>query len=129
MEELFVQESAIATEKATKEQSVPDMQKAVGRKNIEKPVYSHEEAVEESIQYFKGDELAARVWTNKYALKDSFGNLYEKTPDDMHRRLAREIHRVELKYKKPAFRRADLQRSERFQIYCSSGRTNDRHRE
>ncbi|TAL61750.1 MAG: adenosylcobalamin-dependent ribonucleoside-diphosphate reductase [Bacteroidetes bacterium] len=77
------------------------MQKTGERKNIEKPVYSHEEAVEESIQYFNGDELAARVWANKYALKDSFGNLYEKTPDDMHRRLAREIHRVELKYKNP----------------------------
>ncbi|HZY24741.1 MAG TPA: adenosylcobalamin-dependent ribonucleoside-diphosphate reductase, partial [Bacteroidales bacterium] len=67
----------------------------------EKVVYSHEEAVEASIQYFKGDELAARVWANKYALKDSFGNLYEKSPDDMHHRLAREIHRVELKYKNP----------------------------
>jgi ribonucleoside-diphosphate reductase alpha chain len=67
----------------------------------EKVIYSHDEAVEASIQYFRGDELAARVWTNKYALKDSFGNLYEKTPDDMHRRLAREIHRVERKYKNP----------------------------
>jgi len=67
----------------------------------EKTVYSHDEAVDASIEYFKGDELAARVWTNKYALKDSFGNLYEKTPDDMHRRLAREIHRVEMKYKNP----------------------------
>ncbi|MDP4223734.1 MAG: adenosylcobalamin-dependent ribonucleoside-diphosphate reductase [Bacteroidota bacterium] len=65
------------------------------------PTYSHDEAVEASIAYFNGDELAARVWANKYALKDSFGNLYEKTPDDMHRRLAREIRRVELKYKNP----------------------------
>jgi len=107
MEELFVQESAIATEKATKEQSVPDMKKSSEGKDIdkskvkEKTVYSHDEAVDASIEYFKGDELAARVWTNKYALKDSFGNLYEKTPDDMHRRLAREIHRVEMKYKNP----------------------------
>ena len=85
------------------------MQKTDEGKNIEKSgtrgngkvVYSHEEAVEESIQYFKGDELAARVWANKYALKDSFGNLYEKSPDDMHRRLAREIHRIEMKYKNP----------------------------
>ncbi|HNY14518.1 MAG TPA: adenosylcobalamin-dependent ribonucleoside-diphosphate reductase [Bacteroidales bacterium] len=67
----------------------------------ERVVYSHDEAVEASIRYFNGDELAARVWANKYALKDSFGNLYEKTPDDMHHRLAREIHRVELKYKNP----------------------------
>ena len=107
MEELFVQESAIATEKATKEQSVPDMKKTSEGKDIdkskvkEKTVYSHDEAVDASIEYFKGDELAARVWTNKYALKDSFGNLYEKTPDDMHHRLAREIHRVEMKYKNP----------------------------
>jgi ribonucleoside-diphosphate reductase alpha chain len=109
MEELFVQESAIATEKAKNQYSAPEVLKTVEGKNIEKSrnrgqdkvVYSHEEAVEESIQYFKGDELAARVWANKYALKDSFGNLYEKSPDDMHHRLAREIHRVELKYKNP----------------------------
>jgi ribonucleoside-diphosphate reductase alpha chain len=109
MEELFVQESAIATEKAKTEKSASEMQEKVEVKNIEKyksrgndkVVYSHEEAVEASIQYFKGDELAARVWANKYALKDSFGNLYEKSPDDMHHRLAREIHRIELKYKNP----------------------------
>ncbi|MGE5418609.1 MAG: ribonucleoside-diphosphate reductase, adenosylcobalamin-dependent, partial [Chloroflexota bacterium] len=69
--------------------------------NKDKKTYSHEEAVNASIDYFKGDELAARVWANKYALKDSFGNLFEKTPDDMHRRLAREIRRVEMKYKNP----------------------------
>jgi ribonucleoside-diphosphate reductase alpha chain len=109
MEELFVQESAIATEKAKNENSAQEMQKTIDGKNIEKSrtkatdkiVYSHEEAVDASIRYFNGDELAARVWANKYALKDSFGNLYEKTPDDMHRRLAREIHRIEKKYKNP----------------------------
>jgi ribonucleoside-diphosphate reductase alpha chain len=109
MEELFVQESAIVTEKAKKQNAAPEVQKTEKGENIEmsknlgheKVVYSHEEAVEESIQYFKGDELAARVWANKYALKDSFGNLYEKSPDDMHRRLAHEIHRVEMKYKNP----------------------------
>jgi ribonucleoside-diphosphate reductase alpha chain len=109
MEELFVQESAIATEKAKNENSAQEMQKTTEGKNIDKSktkvpdkiVYSHEEAVDASIRYFNGDELAARVWANKYALKDSFGNLYEKTPDDMHRRLAREIHRVEMKYKNP----------------------------
>jgi ribonucleoside-diphosphate reductase alpha chain len=109
MGELFVQESTISSEKVKEEQQKTESQKKVGGeeniKSVErgnkKEVYSHDEAVEESIQYFKGDELAARVWANKYALKDSFGNLYEKTPDDMHRRLAREIHRVELKYKNP----------------------------
>jgi ribonucleoside-diphosphate reductase alpha chain len=109
MEELFVQESAIVTEKKAKEQPAVSMQnksegkemKKVGETGKEKTVYTHDEAVEASIQYFKGDELAARVWANKYALKDSFGNLFEKTPDDMHRRLAREIHRIEMKYKNP----------------------------
>ncbi|HOW09500.1 MAG TPA: adenosylcobalamin-dependent ribonucleoside-diphosphate reductase [Bacteroidales bacterium] len=80
--------------------NVKEVDKPVG-KTTEKITYSHDEAVEASIRYFNGDELAARVWANKYALKDSFGNLYEKTPDDMHRRLAREIRRVELKYKNP----------------------------
>ena len=60
--------------------------------------YSFEEAYEASIKYFHGDELAARVWVNKYALKDSFGNIYEKDPSDMHRRLANEIARIEAKY-------------------------------
>ncbi len=64
-------------------------------------VYSYDEAVKASLEYFKGDELAATVWVNKYALKDSNGNLYELTPDDMHRRLAREIHRIEKKYPNP----------------------------
>jgi ribonucleoside-diphosphate reductase alpha chain len=104
MEELFVQDQSIAIGKGKKEQSSPDMEKKGEKKESvksEKVIYSHEEAVAASIKYFKGDELAARVWANKYALKDSFGNLYEKTPDDMHRRLAREINRVEMKYKNP----------------------------
>ncbi|MGB0427594.1 MAG: adenosylcobalamin-dependent ribonucleoside-diphosphate reductase [Flavobacteriales bacterium] len=57
-----------------------------------------DEALEASVAYFKGDELAAQVWVNKYALKDSFGNLYEKTPNDMHRRIASEIARIEKSY-------------------------------
>ncbi|NLA49774.1 MAG: ribonucleoside-diphosphate reductase, adenosylcobalamin-dependent, partial [Bacteroidales bacterium] len=68
---------------------------------MKKTEYSHDEAVKASIRYFRDDELAAKVWANKYALKDSFGKLYEKTPDDMHRRLAREIHRIEKKYRNP----------------------------
>ena len=46
--------------------------------------YTYDEAFEASLKYFKGDELAARVWVNKYALKDSYGNIYEKNPDEMH---------------------------------------------
>ncbi|MBO7258659.1 MAG: adenosylcobalamin-dependent ribonucleoside-diphosphate reductase [Paludibacteraceae bacterium] len=60
--------------------------------------FSQEEIQEATLAYFKGDELATRVWANKYALKDSFGNVFEKTPDDMHRRLAREFARIEAKY-------------------------------
>ncbi|TVQ50600.1 MAG: adenosylcobalamin-dependent ribonucleoside-diphosphate reductase [Saprospirales bacterium] len=63
-----------------------------------KKTYTYNEALEAAIKYFKGDDLAARVWINKYALKDSYGNIYELTPDDMHVRLAREIARVENKY-------------------------------
>ncbi|MBL4560332.1 MAG: ribonucleoside-diphosphate reductase, adenosylcobalamin-dependent [Bacteroidales bacterium] len=63
--------------------------------------FNQEEAFQASFQYFNGDELAARVWLNKYALKDSYGNIYEKTPDDMHRRIASEIARVEKNYPNP----------------------------
>ncbi len=63
--------------------------------------YTHEEVLEAATEYFKGDVLAANVWMNKYALKDSDGHLYERTPDDMHRRLASEIARIENKYPNP----------------------------
>jgi ribonucleoside-diphosphate reductase alpha chain len=63
--------------------------------------YSPEEIKEASFEFFKGDDLAARVWSNKYALKDSYNNVYELTPDDMHRRLAREISRIEKNYPNP----------------------------
>jgi ribonucleoside-diphosphate reductase alpha chain len=109
MGELFVRESEVKAENTTIELSKSQSEKkeevkGAGKKaknDSGKVVYSHEEAVDASCLYFNGDELAARVWTNKYALKDSYGNLYEKTPDDMHRRIAREIHRIEVKYKNP----------------------------
>ena len=63
--------------------------------------YTYDEAFDASLQYFDGDELAARVWVNKYAMKDSFGNIYEKSPADMHWRIANEIARVEQKYPNP----------------------------
>ena len=64
-------------------------------KNVEvvtakKRIYSSDEVFQASLKYFKGDDLAARVWINKYALKDSYGNIFELTPDDMHRRLAKD---------------------------------------
>ena len=63
--------------------------------------YKYEEILTASREYFEGDELSATVWINKYALKDSFGNLYEKSPDEMHWRLANEFARIESKYNNP----------------------------
>ncbi|MBD5258878.1 MAG: adenosylcobalamin-dependent ribonucleoside-diphosphate reductase [Barnesiella sp.] len=68
---------------------------------MDRQVYSYDDAFNASLEYFDGDELAARVWVSKYALKDSANNLYERTPDDMHHRLAGEIARVESKYPNP----------------------------
>jgi len=68
---------------------------------MENKTYNYQQAYEASLKYFDGDELAARVWATKYALKDSYGNLFELTPDDMHRRIAREIARIENKYPNP----------------------------
>ena len=67
----------------------------------EAKTYSFDEAYQASLEYFAGDELAARVWVNKYAMKDSFGNIYEKSPEDMHWRIAREVARIERKYPNP----------------------------
>lgn len=67
----------------------------------EKKYFTYEEAFEASLDYFGGDELAARVWVNKYAMKDSFGHIYEKSPVDMHWRIAREVARIEEKYPSP----------------------------
>ena len=66
-----------------------------------KRTYTYEDAFRASLEYFGGDELAARVWVNKYAMKDSFGNIYERSPEDMHWRLANEIARIERKYPNP----------------------------
>ena len=68
---------------------------------MEQKTYSYKEAYEASLRYFQGDELAARVWVNKYAVKDSFGKIYEKSPEDMHWRIANEVARIEAKYPHP----------------------------
>ncbi|MFV0540545.1 MAG: adenosylcobalamin-dependent ribonucleoside-diphosphate reductase [Aestuariibaculum sp.] len=83
--------------------------------------YTQDEAFEASKIYFKGDDLAARVWINKYALKDSEGNLYEKTPDDMHRRIAKEIARVEAKYANPLSEDAIYQLIKNFNYIVPQG--------
>jgi len=78
-----------------------ELEKVEVIKSKEKKIYSSDEAFQASLKYFKGDDLAARVWVNKYALKDSQGNIYELTPDDMHHRLAKEIARIEKNYENP----------------------------
>jgi ribonucleoside-diphosphate reductase alpha chain len=99
-------------QRITKEQSVSELEVSkTENKGLKK--YTHEEALKASAKYFGGDELAASVFINKYALKDSHGNIYELTPDDMHRRIAREIHRIEKKYPTP------LEEEEIFQLLKS----------
>ena len=68
---------------------------------MSEPSYNYNEVYAATLEYFKGDELAAKVWASKYALKDSDGKYYEKTPDDMHHRIASEISRIEQKYPNP----------------------------
>ncbi len=73
----------------------------VSQEKTKQRTYTFDEAFKSSKEYFGGDELAARVWANKYALKDSYGNLFEKNPDEMHKRLAKEIARIENRYPNP----------------------------
>jgi ribonucleoside-diphosphate reductase alpha chain len=77
------------------------MKKKENAQNEQHQTYSFDEAYQHSLDYFKGDELAAKVWVTKYALKDSLGNIYEKSPEDMHWRIANEIARIEKKYPNP----------------------------
>lgn len=79
-------------------ESAEAVKKVVTNKDV---TYTYEEAYASTLEYFKGDELAATVWVNKYALKDSFGKIYEKNPEQMHWRIAREIQRIEQKYPNP----------------------------
>lgn len=96
--------------------------------SLEKPkkktamkTYTHEEVLTSAIEYFNGDELAANVWLNKYALKDSYGHIYESNPDDMHRRLASEIARVEKKYPNPMSEEDIFNLLERFKYIVPQG--------
>jgi ribonucleoside-diphosphate reductase alpha chain len=87
--------------KRTRPKVAPTGEEGTEMKSREKKTYSTAEALERSTEYFKGDSLAANVWVNKYALKNSQGQLFELTPDDMHRRIAWEIARIEKKYPNP----------------------------
>ncbi len=83
--------------------------------------WSAKEALEASVAYFDGDELAANVWVNKYALKDSFGNIYERSPDDMHRRIAAEMARIEQRYPNPVSEEEMYEMLARFRYIIPQG--------
>jgi ribonucleoside-diphosphate reductase alpha chain len=84
-------------------------------------IYTNEEALKAATEYFDGDELAGNVWVSKYALKDSFGKLYERTPDDMHRRIAAEVARIEQKYPNPLTEEAVYELLENFKYVIPQG--------
>ena len=88
---------------------------------MKKKIYSFDEANKASLEYFKGDELAAKVWVSKYALKDSDGNIYEKTPSDMHWRLAKELARIESKYNNPLSEQELFDLFDRFKYVIPQG--------
>ena len=81
---------------------------------------TYNDAVARSKEYFGGDELAATVWVSKYALKDSFGHIYESSPEDMHHRIAAEIERIEKNYPNP------LSRDEIFALRTTLAAISDR---
>jgi len=92
----------VHTKEEMKEQLTPPLTPVtIKKESPEIRSFSHEEIMEKATEYFRGDTLAANVWMNKYALKDSEGKVYELTPDDMHRRLASEVARIEKKYPNP----------------------------
>lgn len=87
----------------------------------EKKTYTNEEAIQETRKYFDGDELATNVWVSKYALKDSFGNLYEKNPQQMHERIADEIVRIENNYPSPMTKEEILEMLDHFKYVVPQG--------
>ena len=86
-----------------------------------KQTFTYEEAYQASLQYFDGDELAARVWVNKYAMKDSFGTIFECSPKDMHWRIANEIARIEQKYPNPLSKEQIFELLDHFRYIIPAG--------
>ena len=90
---------------------------------------TYNDAVARSKEYFGGDELAATVWVSKYALKDSFGHIYESSPEDMHHRIAAEIERIEKNYPNPSVARRDIRAARPLPLRHPAGRPDDRYRQ
>ena len=98
-----------------------DKKNLLNKKKVEEKTFTYDEAFKASLSYFDGDELAARVWVNKYAMKDSFGHIYELSPDDMHRRIANEIARIESKYPNPVSSREIFDLLDHFRYIIPAG--------
>lgn len=94
---------------------------------MERPKYTFDEAYKASVDYFGGEELAAKVWVSKYALKDSEGNIYELTPADMHHRLAGEIARIENNYPNPMSEEEIFSLLDRFKYVVPQGESDGRY--
>ena len=88
---------------------------------MELKTYTYDEAYDASVKYFDGDELAARVWVSKYALKDSDGHIYERTPEDMHHRIASELARIERKYPNPMSEEDIMELLDKFRYIVPQG--------
>lgn len=88
---------------------------------VQPKTFTYQDAYESTLKYFEGDDLAAKVWVSKYALKDSDGNIYEQTPDDMHRRIASEISRIEAKYPNPLSKEEVLDLIKKFRYIIPQG--------
>ena len=88
---------------------------------MEQKIYAYDEAYKATLHYFGGDELAARVWVNKYAMKDSYGNIFERTPEDMHHRIANELLRIEQKYPNPVSKETIMEMLNHFHYIVPAG--------
>lgn len=97
----IMQTNGILVEKLSQKEEYSSEMSKTTKNSTQPKTFSFEEAFAGALEYFKGDELAARVWVTKYALKDSYGKIYEGNPDHMHRRIAAEIARIEQKYQNP----------------------------
>lgn len=100
-----------------KEDSIPKFE----AKKIVREKSSIEDAKVCATEYFHGDKLAGDVWVNKYALKDSDGNIYEKSPEEMHRRISMEIARIENKYPNPMDEEEIFSLFDRFKYVVPAG--------
>ncbi len=105
----------------TPEKLKQDEQPPVEKPDVQQKKYNHQQVLEAATEYFNGDLLAANVWMNKYAVKDCHGDYYELTPADMHRRIAREVARIESRYPDPLSEKKIFEVLDRFKYIIPAG--------